>query len=53
MLNVVYFTCVQEAEAQIETEEGKVLRVQLEMTQLKQETERRMAEKDEEIESLR
>ena len=43
----------QEAEGQLEHEEQRVLRAQLELTQLKQELERRMNEKDEEMESQR
>lgn len=41
---------LEEAEGALEAEEGKVLRLQLETTQLKQELERRLAEKDEEVE---
>lgn len=37
----------------MESEEARVLRAQLELTQLKQEIERRMNEKDDEMESLR
>lgn len=44
---------MQEAEAQLENEEARVLRAQLELTQLKQEIERRLNEKDEETESMR
>lgn len=40
-------------EGALEQEEAKVLKVQLEMTQLKQEYEKRLAEKDEDAESLR
>lgn len=47
-----YFS-LQEAEGQLEAEEGRVLRIQLEKTQLKQEIERKMNEKEEEIEALR
>ena len=43
----------QEAETQLENEEARVLRAQLELTQLKQEIERRLDEKDDEMESLR
>ena len=53
---VVIFSLVylfQEAEAQLEHEEARVLKVQLELTQHKQETERRFNDKDEEVESLR
>merc|ERR1739844_78922 len=42
-----------EAEGALEQEENKVLRAQLELTQVRQEIERRMAEKDEEFESTR
>ena len=44
---------LQDAEAQLESEEGRVLRIQLELTQLKQELERKMNEKDDEIETMR
>ena len=44
---------LQEAEAHLENEEARVLRAQLELTQLKQEIERRLNEKDDEMESLR
>merc|ERR1712141_573486 len=44
---------LSEAEATLEQEENKVLRAQLELTQVRQEIERRMAEKDEEFESTR
>ena len=47
------FPSSQEAEGQLEHEEQRVLRAQLELTQLKQELERRMNEKDEEMESQR
>lgn len=43
----------QELEGALEQEEAKVLKVQLEMTQLKQEYERRLHEKDEDTESMR
>merc|ERR1711956_111968 len=39
---------LSEAEGALEQEENKVLRAHLELTQLKQEIDRRMAEKDEE-----
>ena len=48
-----YCESLQEAEAQLEHEESRVLRIQLELTQLKQEMERKMNEKDDEMESLR
>merc|ERR1719334_1963206 len=44
---------LSEAEGALEQEENKVLRAQLELTQVKQEIERRLAEKDEEFESTR
>ena len=44
---------LEEAEAALEQEESKLLKVQLELTQLKQTSERRLSEKDEELESLR
>jgi len=44
---------LEEAEAQLEQEEAKLLKFQLELTQLKQSSDRRLAEKDEEIESMR
>lgn len=43
----------QELEGALEQEEAKVLKAQLEITQLKQEYERRLAEKDEDTESIR
>merc|ERR1711931_110755 len=44
---------LEEAEAAVESEEGKALRVQVELQQLKQEADRRIAEKDEEIDNAR
>ncbi|CBY34054.1 unnamed protein product [Oikopleura dioica] len=44
---------LEEAEAAIESEESKTLRVQVELQQLKQEIDRRLAEKDEEIDNAR
>ena len=44
---------LEDAEGQLEGEQQRVLRIQLELTQLKQETERKLAEKDGEMESLR
>merc|ERR1712111_179872 len=44
---------LEEAEGALEQEENKVLRAQLELTQVRQEIERRIAEKDEEFESTR
>merc|ERR1719474_907198 len=43
----------EEAEATLEQEENKVLRCQLELTQVRAEIERRIAEKDEEFLSIR
>merc|ERR1711915_717767 len=40
---------LEEAEATLEQEENKVLRAQLELTQVRQEIERRISEKDEEF----
>merc|ERR1712122_347348 len=40
---------LEEAEGALEQEENKVLRAQLELTQVRQEIDRRMAEKDEEF----
>ncbi|XP_032897977.1 myosin-7B isoform X1 [Amblyraja radiata] len=42
-----------EAEGALEHEESKTMRIQLELSQTKAELERKLAEKDEEIESLR
>ena len=44
---------LEEAEAAVESEESKVLRVQVEIAQNKQEYERRISEKDEEIDNSR
>merc|ERR1712142_1420884 len=44
---------LEEAEASVETEEAKGLRVQVELQQLKQEVDRRLAEKEEEIDNAR
>merc|ERR1719394_2380940 len=44
---------LEEAEATLEQEENKVLRCQLELTQVRAEIERRIAEKDEEFLSIR
>jgi len=44
---------LEEAEAALEQEENKVLRSQLELTQVKQEIDRRIKEKEEELEGLR
>merc|ERR1712121_44343 len=44
---------LEEAEATLEQEENKVLRCQLELTQVRQEIERRISEKDEEFMAIR
>merc|ERR1739848_661987 len=44
---------LEEAEAAVETEEAKTLRVTVELQQLKQEVDRRLAEKEEEIDNAR
>merc|ERR1711887_119333 len=44
---------LEEAESALEAEENKVLRAQLELGQTKQETDRRIAEKEEEFENTR
>jgi len=44
---------LEEAEGALEQEENKVLRAQLELTQVRQEIERRIAEKEEEFQSTR
>merc|ERR1711915_538175 len=44
---------LEEAEGALEKEENKVLRAQLELSQTKQEVDRRIAEKDEEFENTR
>lgn len=44
---------LEEAEGALEQEEGKVLKAQLELTQARQTTDRKLSEKDEEIENLR
>jgi len=44
---------LEEAEGALEQEENKVLRAQLELTQVRQEIERRIAEKEEEFNSTR
>ncbi|XP_051928101.1 myosin-1-like [Hippocampus zosterae] len=46
-------TALEEAEASLEHEESKILRIQLELTQVKGEVDRRLAEKDEEIEQIK
>merc|ERR1712128_177292 len=44
---------LEEAEGALEQEENKVLRIQLELTQVRQVIERRIAEKDEEFMTTR
>uniref|UniRef100_A0A803V4J8 Myosin heavy chain 7B n=1 Tax=Ficedula albicollis TaxID=59894 RepID=A0A803V4J8_FICAL len=44
---------LEEAEGALEHEESKTLRIQLELNQIKAEMDRKLAEKDEEFESLR
>ncbi|XP_061588848.1 myosin-7-like [Cololabis saira] len=46
-------TALEEAEASLEHEEGKILRVQLEFNQVKADIERKLAEKDEEMEQAK
>lgn len=50
-INVFLFLSV--LQASLEHEESKILRVQLELTQVKGEVDRRLAEKDEEIEQMK
>ncbi|XP_001371505.1 myosin-8 [Monodelphis domestica] len=44
---------LEEAEASLEHEEGKILRIQLELNQVKSDIDRKLAEKDEELEQLK
>merc|ERR1712212_955932 len=44
---------LEEAEGALEQEEGKFLKIQLELTQLKQSSDRKIAEKEEEFENSR
>ncbi|XP_063312179.1 myosin-1B-like [Pelobates fuscus] len=46
-------TALEEAEASLEHEEAKIIRIQLELTQIKSEVDRKIAEKDEEIEQVK
>ncbi|MBN3290551.1 MYH6 protein, partial [Polypterus senegalus] len=46
-------TALEEAEASLEHEEGKILRGQLEFNQMKADVDRKLAEKDEEIEQAK
>ncbi|XP_030143351.4 myosin heavy chain, skeletal muscle, adult-like [Taeniopygia guttata] len=44
---------LEEAEASLEHEEGKILRLQLELNQVKSDIDRKIAEKDEEIDQMK
>ena len=44
---------MEEAEATLEQEENKVMRAQLELSQIRQEIDRRIQEKEEEFENTR
>ncbi|XP_015665890.1 myosin-1B-like isoform X2 [Protobothrops mucrosquamatus] len=44
---------LEEAEASLEHEEGKLLRIQMELNQVKSDIDRRIAEKDEEIDQMK
>ena len=46
-------SALEEAEGALEAEENKVLRAQLELAQLKQEIDRKIAEKEEEFDNTR
>ncbi|XP_077481498.1 myosin heavy chain, skeletal muscle, adult-like [Stigmatopora argus] len=46
-------TALEEAEASLEHEESKILRIQLELSQMKGEVDRKLAEKDEEMEQMK
>lgn len=46
-------SALEEAEAALEQEEAKVMRAQLEMGAIRQEIDRRLAEKDEEFDNTR
>ncbi|XP_041638779.1 myosin heavy chain, fast skeletal muscle-like [Cheilinus undulatus] len=46
-------TALEEAEATLEHEETKIIRLQLELTQVKNEIDRKIAEKDEEIDQIK
>ncbi|XP_077412609.1 myosin-4-like isoform X3 [Vanacampus margaritifer] len=46
-------TALEEAEASLEQEESKILCIQMELNQLKADVDRKVAEKDEEIDQLR
>ena len=46
-------TSIEESEAAVETEENKYIRLTVELSQRKQEIDRKCAEKDDEVENLR
>ncbi|KAM5145497.1 myosin-2-like [Mantella aurantiaca] len=46
-------SALEEAEGSLEHEEAKIIRIQLELNQVKSEVDRKIAEKDEEIEQLK
>ncbi|XP_075702307.1 uncharacterized protein LOC142666212 [Rhinoderma darwinii] len=46
-------SALEEAEGSLEHEEAKILRIQLELNQVKSEVDRKIAEKDEEIEQIK
>merc|ERR1712015_107703 len=46
-------SALEEAEATLEQEENKFLRAQVELNQIQQETERRVAEKEEEFDAVK
>ena len=46
-------SALEEAEAALEQEEAKVMRAQLEISSIRQDIDRRLAEKDEEFENTR
>jgi hypothetical protein len=50
---VIVQVTLEEAESALEQEEAKVTRAQMEVAAVKQEVERRLTEKDEELEGLR
>lgn len=50
---VLFLFCFCSLKAALEHEEAKILRIQLELTQVKSEIDRKMVEKDEEIEQLK
>ena len=52
-VKIFYYSGLEEAEAALEQEENKVLRAQLEMSQVRQEIDRRIQEKEEEFDHAR